>query len=76
MAEEIHVQFSSALTSGATDKIKKSVALSGMKDMTPGHILETVVKLGKKLRKWGAGIQAKPEAEVKAILEKQLKDLL
>ncbi|KAG1804512.1 uncharacterized protein BJ212DRAFT_1449734 [Suillus subaureus] len=75
-AEEIHAQFSSVLALGATEKIKKSVASSGMKDMTTGYILEMVVELGKKLRKWGAGVQAKPEAEVKAILEKQLKDLL
>ncbi|KAG1786006.1 uncharacterized protein HD556DRAFT_1207162, partial [Suillus plorans] len=75
-AEEIHAQFSSALASGATEKVKKSVASSGVKDTITGYILETVVELGKKLRKRGAGIQAKPEAEVKAILEKQLKDLL
>jgi hypothetical protein len=70
------VQFSSALALGATENIKKSVASSGVKDTTTGYILEMVVELGKKLCKWGAGIQAKPEAEVKAILEKQLKDLL
>ncbi|KAG1833933.1 hypothetical protein EV424DRAFT_1468957 [Suillus variegatus] len=75
-AEEIYAQFSSALALGATEKIKKSVASSGMKDTITGYILETVVELGKKLRKQGAGIQAKPEAEVKAILEKQLEDLL
>ncbi|KAG1768094.1 hypothetical protein EV702DRAFT_1203416 [Suillus placidus] len=39
-------------------------------------VLETVIELRKKLRKWGTGIQAKPESEVKAILEKQLEDLL
>ncbi|KAG1723899.1 hypothetical protein EDB19DRAFT_1915867 [Suillus lakei] len=75
-AEEIRTQFSSALASGATEKIKKSVASSGVKDTITGYILETVVELGKKLRKRGAGVQAKPEAEVKAILEKQLEDLL
>ncbi|KAG2051957.1 hypothetical protein BDR06DRAFT_1059597 [Suillus hirtellus] len=75
-AEEIHAQFSSVLALGATDKIKKSVTSSGMKDMTTGYILETVIELGKKLHKRGAGVQAKPEAEVKAILEKQLEDLL
>jgi hypothetical protein len=47
-----------------------------VKDTITGYILETVVELGKKLRKRGAGVQAKPEAEVKAILEKQLEDLL
>ncbi|KAG2086659.1 uncharacterized protein F5147DRAFT_659159 [Suillus discolor] len=75
-AEEIHTQFSSVLALCATEKIKKSVASSGVKDTITGYILETVIELGKKLRKWGAGVQAKPEAEVKAILEKQLEDLL
>lgn len=36
------------LASGVTEKIKKSVALSGMKDMTTDYILKTVVELGKK----------------------------
>ncbi|KAG2146590.1 uncharacterized protein EDB93DRAFT_1085956 [Suillus bovinus] len=75
-AEEIHAQFASALCSGASEKIKKSVVSSGVKDTTTGSILETVVELGKKLRKWSASIQAKPESEIKAILEKQLEDLL
>lgn len=64
------------LALGATEKIKKSVASSGVKDTITGYILETVIELGKKLHKRGAGVQAKPEAEVKAILEKQLEDLL
>ncbi|KAG1735638.1 uncharacterized protein EDB91DRAFT_1250472 [Suillus paluster] len=62
-AEEIHAQFASALC-------------SGVKDTRTAYILDMVVELGKKLRKRGAGIQAKPECEVKAILEKQLGDLL
>ncbi|KAG0692392.1 hypothetical protein DFH29DRAFT_985782 [Suillus ampliporus] len=59
-AAEIHAQFVSALCSGASEKIKKS----------------TVIELGKKLRKQGAGFQAKPESEIKAILDQQLEDLL
>ncbi|KAG2122907.1 hypothetical protein DEU56DRAFT_873538 [Suillus clintonianus] len=74
--EEIHAQFASALCSGASENIKKSVASSGVKDTRTAYILDTVVELGKKLHKRGAGVQAKPECEVKAILEKQLGDLL
>ncbi|KAG1851927.1 hypothetical protein F4604DRAFT_1883535 [Suillus subluteus] len=62
-AEEVRAQFSSALSSGTTEKIKKSVASSGVKDTTTGYILGTVVELGKKLRKRGAGVQAKSETE-------------
>ncbi|KAG2336391.1 hypothetical protein BDR05DRAFT_978801 [Suillus weaverae] len=63
-AEEIRAQFASALCSGASEKIKKSVASSGVKDTTTSYVLETVVEPGKKLRKRGTGIQAKPESEV------------
>jgi hypothetical protein len=41
-----------------------------------GYILEAIVEMGKKLCKWVAGVQPKPESEVQAILKKELEDLL
>jgi DNA-directed RNA polymerase subunit F len=41
-----------------------------------GYILDVIVEMGKKLRKRVAGVQPKPESEVKAILNKELEDLL
>lgn len=73
---EIHAQFVTVLNSGASEKIKKSVSSSGVKDTTTGYILEAIVEMGKKLRKRVAGVQPKPESEVQAILKKELEDLL
>ncbi|KAG2099140.1 hypothetical protein BD769DRAFT_1631222 [Suillus cothurnatus] len=75
-AAEIRAQFVTALNSGASEKIKKSVSSTGVKDTTTGYILEVIVEMGKNLRKRVAGIQPKPESEVKAILNKELEDLL
>ncbi|KAG1873405.1 hypothetical protein C8R48DRAFT_594331, partial [Suillus tomentosus] len=75
-AAEIRAQFVTALNSGASEKIKKSVSSTGVKDTMTGYILDVIVEMGKKLRKRVAGVQPKPESEVKAILNKELEDLL
>ncbi|KAG2156935.1 uncharacterized protein EDB93DRAFT_1247115 [Suillus bovinus] len=75
-AAEIRAQFVTALDSGASEKIKKSVSSTGIKDTTTGYILEAVVEMGKKLCKRVAGVQPKQESDVKAILNKELEDLL
>jgi len=64
------------LNSGASEKIKKSISLTGIKDTMTGYNLEAVVEMGKKLHKWVAGVQPKQESEVKVILNKELEDLL
>ncbi|KAG1761023.1 hypothetical protein EDD22DRAFT_848083 [Suillus occidentalis] len=58
-AAEIRAQFVTALNSGTSEKIKKSISSTGVKDTTTGYILEP-----------------KSESEVKAILNKELEDLL
>ncbi|KAG2156931.1 uncharacterized protein EDB93DRAFT_1238771 [Suillus bovinus] len=60
-AAEIRAQFVTALDSGASEKIKKSVSSTGIKDTTTGYILEAVVEMGKKLCKRVAGVQPKQE---------------
>ncbi|KAG2120425.1 uncharacterized protein F5147DRAFT_562462 [Suillus discolor] len=75
-AAEIRAQFVTALQSGASEKIKKSVASTGVKDTTTAYILDAVVEMGKKLRKRVAGIQPKHDSEVRTILNKELEDLL
>jgi hypothetical protein len=75
-AAEIRAQFVTALNSGVSQKIKKSVSSTGVKDTTTGYILEAIVEMGKKLRKRVAGVQPKPESEVQAILKKELEDHL
>ncbi|KAH7917866.1 hypothetical protein BV22DRAFT_1076559 [Leucogyrophana mollusca] len=75
-AERIKQQFNIALSSGATDKLKQSMASTGVRDTTSSVIVNTLVELGKRLRKRDAGAPAIPESEVKAKLEKEFEDLL
>ncbi|KAF8840947.1 hypothetical protein BDN67DRAFT_1048545, partial [Paxillus ammoniavirescens] len=74
--DEIKSQFVIAKLSGATEKVKTSLATTGVRDSLSLGILTTLVEMGKKLRKRDAGIPAMKESEVKAALEKELEDLL
>ncbi|KAH7919605.1 hypothetical protein BV22DRAFT_968262, partial [Leucogyrophana mollusca] len=74
--EEIRRQFNIGLKSGATEKIKTSVSSTGVRDSSSGYILNTLVELGKKMRKREPGSQVRPESEVTARLEKEFEDLL
>ncbi|KAG2145797.1 hypothetical protein DEU56DRAFT_708851, partial [Suillus clintonianus] len=73
---EIQQQFEIVLKSGASEKLKNSVSSTGVRDSASSSILNTLVELGKKLRKRAAGTQAMPEAEVAAVLEKEFVELL
>ncbi|KAF8840259.1 hypothetical protein BDN67DRAFT_880617, partial [Paxillus ammoniavirescens] len=75
-ASHIYDQFGTACQSGATDKIKNAVSTTGISDSTTASIIETLVEMGEKLRKRGAGIHVKPKEEVRAALEKELNDYL
>ncbi|KAG2087604.1 uncharacterized protein F5147DRAFT_588042 [Suillus discolor] len=72
----IRQQFETALKSGVTEKIKNLVSTTGIRDMASTSIINTLVELGKKLRKRAAGTQAMSEADVTAALEKEFEELL
>ncbi|KAH7928239.1 hypothetical protein BV22DRAFT_974816, partial [Leucogyrophana mollusca] len=75
-AEQIKQQINIALSSGATEKVKHSMASTGVRDTTSSAIVNTLVELGKRLRKRQAGTPAIPESKVKTKLEKEFEDLL
>ncbi|KAG2143512.1 uncharacterized protein EDB93DRAFT_1241410 [Suillus bovinus] len=68
--------FEMALKPGATEKIKNLVLTTGVRDTALNSIINTLVELGKKLRKRTVGTQAKSEAEVTAALEREFEELL
>ncbi|KAI6138558.1 hypothetical protein BKA82DRAFT_158153 [Pisolithus tinctorius] len=72
----IKEQFSLAMLSGATEKVKTSVSTTGVRDSISLGILNTVIELGKSLRKRRAGTSSKPESEVREVLEKELAGFL
>lgn len=76
MVNEIKNQFVNAKLSGAMEKVKTLLSTTGVRDSLSLGILTMLVEMGKKLRKRGAGVPAMKESEVKAALEKELKDLL
>ncbi|KAG2357832.1 hypothetical protein BDR07DRAFT_1490218 [Suillus spraguei] len=65
-----------ALKPGATEKIKNFVSTTGICDMASTPIINTLVELGKMLRKRTAGTQAMSKAEVTAALEKEFEKIL
>ncbi|OJA20984.1 hypothetical protein AZE42_10828 [Rhizopogon vesiculosus] len=69
-------QFEIALCSGAAGKIAAATTLTGLRDSTSSSIINTLVELGKKLRKREAGQPALTESEVRAKLEKELEGML
>ncbi|KAG1723623.1 hypothetical protein EDB19DRAFT_1898050 [Suillus lakei] len=56
-SQEIQQQFETAFKLGATTKIQNSVSLTGVQDSASSLILNTLVELGKKLRKCTTGSQ-------------------
>ncbi|KAG1907831.1 uncharacterized protein F5891DRAFT_1124653 [Suillus fuscotomentosus] len=74
--EDIQHQFEAAMKSGATTKVQSAVSSTGIRDSTLASILESLVELGKKLRKRGAGLPATAKSEVTAMLEKEFEELL
>ena len=73
---EICQQISLALGPGATEKLKSATASTGLRDTITASIVETVVDMGKKLRKRGSGKVPIPEADIRARLEQELNDYL
>ncbi|KAI6029918.1 hypothetical protein BKA83DRAFT_4030647, partial [Pisolithus microcarpus] len=73
---EIKKQFETAVLSGASTKIQASVSSTGVRDSLSLGILNTVVEMGKRLRKRGSGNRVLQESEIKATLEKELTELL
>ncbi|KAG1879856.1 hypothetical protein F4604DRAFT_1923063 [Suillus subluteus] len=55
---------------------KNSMSSTGIRDMASASVLNTLLELGKKLRKHTAGSPALPENEVRIALEKEFKQLL
>ncbi|KAG1724735.1 hypothetical protein EDB19DRAFT_1644397 [Suillus lakei] len=74
--EDIQHQFEAAMKSGATTKVQNALSSTGTRDSASASILESLVELGKKLRKRGPGLPAMPESEVTAALEKEFEELL
>ncbi|KAG8948539.1 hypothetical protein FRC03_000712 [Tulasnella sp. 419] len=72
-AEIIRDQIVLCKLSGATEKIKRSVAATGVRDSSTATILNSIVNMGKQLRRRGASIQAKvTEGEAQELLQKEL----
>ncbi|KAI6144748.1 hypothetical protein BKA82DRAFT_4330916 [Pisolithus tinctorius] len=76
MVNTIKEQFSLAMLSGATEKVKTSVSTTGIRDSISLGILNTVIELGKSLHKQRAGTSSKPKSEVREVLEKELTGFL
>ncbi|KAG2064482.1 hypothetical protein BDR04DRAFT_1130742 [Suillus decipiens] len=69
-------QFETAMLSGASEKVKNSMSSTRIRDTASASILNTLLELGKKLRKCTAGSPALPENEVRIALEKEFEQLL
>ncbi|KAH7918288.1 hypothetical protein BV22DRAFT_1024813 [Leucogyrophana mollusca] len=72
----IKQQIETARVLGAADKIKVSVLSTGVRDTTSSAIVNTLVELGKRLRKRVVGTTAVPESNTKAKLEKEFEDFM
>lgn len=73
---EICRQISLALGPSATEKLKSATASTGIRDSLTASIIETLVDMGKKMRKRGSGKVTMPEADIWAKLEQELSDYL
>jgi hypothetical protein len=73
---EVKNQFQLAVSSSATTKIQALLSGTGIQDSLLLGILNTVVEMGKQLRKRGSGSRVTQESELKATLEKELANLL
>ncbi|KAG1892235.1 hypothetical protein F4604DRAFT_1875644 [Suillus subluteus] len=75
-ANKVRQQFETAMLSGASEKVKNSMSSTGIRDTASASVLNTLLELGKKLRKRTAGSPALPENEVRIALEKEFEQLL
>lgn len=73
---EICQQISLALGSSATEKLKSATASTSVRDSITTSIVQTLVDMGKKLRKRSSGEVPIPEADIRARLEQELNDYL
>jgi hypothetical protein len=60
----------------ATTKVQSAVSSTGVHDSASASILESLIELGKKLRKRGPGLTATSGGEITAALEKEFDELL
>ncbi|KAG1876990.1 hypothetical protein C8R48DRAFT_745465 [Suillus tomentosus] len=74
--EDIRHQFEAALKPGATTKVQNAMSSTGVCDSASTSILESLIELGKKLRKREPGSQARSESDVTAALEKEFEEQL
>ncbi|KAG1824629.1 uncharacterized protein BJ212DRAFT_1444390 [Suillus subaureus] len=72
----VQQQFETAMLLGALKKVKNSVSSTGICDTASASILNTLLELGKKLRKCTVGSPAIPENEVSITLKKEFEQLL
>ncbi|KAG1730147.1 uncharacterized protein EDB91DRAFT_1239152 [Suillus paluster] len=76
MTLQVCQQFETALCSGAAGKIAAATTSTGVRDSLSSSLINTLVELGKKLRKRDTGQSALAESEVCAKLEDELEHLL
>ncbi|KAG2132140.1 uncharacterized protein EDB93DRAFT_1094071 [Suillus bovinus] len=74
--DDIQHQFEAAMKSGATTKVQSAVSSTGVRDSASASILESLVELGKKLRKRVPGLPATSESKITAALKKEFDKLL
>ncbi|KAG1753908.1 uncharacterized protein EDB91DRAFT_1043935, partial [Suillus paluster] len=74
--KDIQHQFDAAMKPGATTKVQNAMSSTGVRDSASASILESLVELGKKLRKREPGVQAMSERDVTVALEKEFEDQL
>ncbi|KAG1804057.1 uncharacterized protein BJ212DRAFT_1284808, partial [Suillus subaureus] len=75
-ANTVQQQFETTMLSGASEKVKNSMSSTGIRDTASASILNTLLELGKKLRKHTVGSPAIPENEVSITLKKEFEQLL
>jgi hypothetical protein len=75
-ANKVQQKFETTILSGALEKVKNSMLSTGIQDTASASILNTLLELGKKLRKCTAGSLALPENKVRIVLEKEFEQLL
>src|ERR1700722_848711 len=73
-AAQIQAQALATTQSGSTEKVKKMVTTTGIRDTTTTPIINVVLDMGKKLRKRESGQEITPEADIQAKLVKALDD--
>lgn len=72
----IKEQIDLAKLSGGTEKVRSKISTTGTHDAGSAAIVQHLLELGKRLRKWTAGKPSLAEANVRAALEKDLEELL